>query len=93
MIEPDFPARYREPDGHISPVMDICKSSAENIAIVGEGGIGKTTFLHQLMRGEFLDGFNEVKPGEGLSVQAMLSNEISILNTYQNVRIITTSSL
>ena len=38
-----------------------------------------------------LDEFNEVKPGEELSVRAMLSNEISILNTYQNVRIITTS--
>lgn len=177
VVEPDFPARYRGSDGHISPVMDICKSGEENIAIVGEGGIGKTTFLHQLMRGEFLndngkerkyksgcpvpffielnrcpeqikdwyqeplrktnfitrcigqlfenhkaldavedgtlqmvekefqrvpeggvpryllllDGFNEVKPGEGLSVRAMLSNEISVLDTYPNVRIITAS--
>lgn len=177
VIEPDFPARYRETNGSINPVMDICKSGTENIAIVGEGGIGKTTFLHQLMKEEFLtkngeerryktgcpvpifielnrcpeqikdwycealgktnfitryigqllenhkaidsvdteiltmiekefqrtpedyipryllllDGFNEVKSGEGLSVRAMLSNEISVLNTYPNIRIITTS--
>lgn len=55
IVEPDFPARYRDADGSINSVMDICKSSEENIAIVGEGGIGKTTFLHQLMREEFLD--------------------------------------
>lgn len=177
VVEPDFPARYREPDGRISPVMDICKQGRDNISIVGEGGIGKTTFLHQWMRGEFLDGngkerryksgcpvpffielnrcpeqmkdwyqealgktnfitryigqifenhkalnavndetlvmvekefqrapeggiprylllldgFNEVKSGEGLSIRAMLSNEISVLDTYPNVRIITTS--
>ena len=177
IVEPDFPARYRETDGSINPVMDICKSGKENIAIVGEGGIGKTTFLHQLMREEFvnkngkerkyksgcpvpffielnrcpeqikewynealgktnfitryigqlfenhrsidsvndetldmlekefqripedhtphylllLDGFNEVKTGEGFSVRTLLSNEISVLNTYPNIRIITTS--
>ena len=54
-MEPQFPARYRELDGSINSVMDICKQSAGNIAIVGEGGIGKTTFLHQLMSDEFLD--------------------------------------
>lgn len=177
IVEPDFPARYRDVDGSINPVMDICKSSIENIAIVGEGGIGKTTFFHQLMREEFLDkngtgrefrtgcpvtffielnrcpeqikdwynealgktnfitryigqlyenhkaidtvddktldmiekefqrtpedhiprylllldGFNEVKSGDGLSIRTMLSNEISVLNTYPNIRIITTS--
>ena len=41
--------------------MDICKQSAGNIAIVGEGGIGKTTFLHQLMSDEFLDQNGVVK--------------------------------
>lgn len=177
MVEPDFPARYREADGSISPAMDICKSTTENIALVGEGGIGKTTFLHQLMREEFLDengkkkkyrsgspvtffielnrcpeqiqgwyneslgktnfitryigqlyenhkslnsvddqtldmiekefqrtpedhnprylllldGFNEVKSNDRLSIRTMLSNEISVLNTYSNIRIITTS--
>ncbi len=177
VVEPNFPARYREADGSINPVMDICKSGTENIAIVGEGGIGKTTFLHQLMKEEFLnkngkerkyksgcpvpffielnrcpeqirewynealgktnfitryigqlfenhssidsvdditldmiekefqripedciphyllllDGFNEVKSSKGLSVRTLLSNEISVLNTYPNIRIITTS--
>ncbi|MDE7201551.1 MAG: NACHT domain-containing protein [Lachnospiraceae bacterium] len=177
IVEPDFPARYIEADGSINSVMDICKSSTENIAIVGEGGIGKTTFFHQLMREEFLDkngigrkfrtgcpvtffielnrcpeqikdwynevlgktnfitryigqlyenhraldivddktldmiekefqrtpedhiprylllldGFNEVKSNDGFSVRTMLSNEISVLNTYPNIRIITTS--
>lgn len=177
VAEPDFPARYRETDDSVVPVMDICKSGTENIAIVGEGGIGKTTFLHQLMKEAFLndngkekkyksgypvpffielnrcpvqikdwyddglgktnfitrcigqlfenhrsihsvdeqilnmiekefqripennlpryllllDGFNEVKSNENLSVRTMLSNEISVLNTYPNVRIITTS--
>ena len=175
--EPSFPARYREKDGTINTVIDICKSSTENISIVGEGGIGKTTFLHQLMSEEFfckngkekkyksgcsvpffielnrcpeqikewhneslgktnfitryigqlfenhksidsveqntldmiekefqripengaprylllLDGFNEVKSNEGLSIRTLLSNEISVLNTYPNIRIITTS--
>lgn len=60
VVEPDFPARYREADGSINSVMDICKSSMKNIAITGEGGIGKTTFLHHLMREEFLDE-NEVQ--------------------------------
>lgn len=177
VVEPDFPARYREADGSINSVMDICKSSMKNIAITGEGGIGKTTFLHHLMREEFLDenevqrefrtggpipffielnlcpgqikdwydeslgksnfitryigqlyenhrtldtvdsdtldmiekefqripddhiprylllldGFNEVRSDDKLSIRTMLSNEISVLNTYKNVRIITTS--
>lgn len=177
IAEPDFPARYRETDGSINPVTDICISSTENIAIIGEGGIGKTTFLHQLMRNEFLDkngkrreyrtgcpvpffielnrcpeqikdwyndalgktnfitryvaqlfedhktinsvdakildmvekefqrtpedhiprylllldGFNEVKSDDGFSARTMLSNEISVLNNYPNIRIITTS--
>ncbi len=177
VVEPNFPARYREVDGSINSVMDICKSGTENIAITGEGGIGKTTFLHHLMREEFLDeneeerkfrtgcpipffielnlcpgqikdwyneslgksnfitryigqiyenhttldtvddstldmiekefqrtpevhiprylllldGFNEVKSNDKLSIRTMLSNEISVLNTYPNIRIITTS--
>ena len=162
-------------DGTVAPVADLCAQSDSDIAIVGDGGIGKTTFLQHLMEQEFLvpdgsawrymgnrpvpffielnrcpdhirdwydntlgktnfitryigqiwenhstldsvshhtlsevekelqrvpsdgkpqyllllDGFNEVRVGG--SIRADLSNEISVLHTYPNVRIITTS--
>ena len=38
-----------------------------------------------------LDGFNEVKIDEGYSIRSLLSNEISTIKKYDNVRIITTS--
>lgn len=187
IAEPNFHARRKKEDGTIEKVMDICRNSTENIAIIGNGGIGKTTFLHQLMSDEFfgdafatnnfpmsgtdtvtyeegrtipffielnrcpeqidtwyddflhktnfitryigqmlenhqsmnsvseytlnqierelqkkpdtghpqylllLDGFNEVKSGKNHSIREYLSNEISELNKYANVRIITTS--
>jgi len=162
-------------DGTVAPLADLCAQSDSDIAIVGDGGIGKTTFLQHLMEAEFLapdgstrrymgkrpvpffielnrcpdhirnwydgalgktnfitryvgqiwenhstldsvshqtldavekefqripsdgkpqyllllDGFNEVRTGG--SIRADLSNEISMLHTYPNVRIITTS--
>ena len=163
-------------DGTIAPLTDLCKKADENIAVVGDGGIGKTTFLQHLMQETFLtadgepleymthspvmffielnrcpdhigdwydsslqktnfitryigqikenhssldsvspdtlallekelqkvpsadeqpqyllllDGFNEVRSDS--SIRTFLSNEISVLNRYPNVRIITTS--
>ena len=72
IVEPDFPARYLEADGSINSVMDICKTSTENIAIVGEGGIGKTTFLHQLMREEY-ENKMEWKGNSELDAQLLFS--------------------
>lgn len=164
-------------------IMDICQESDEHMAIVGNGGIGKTTFLHQIMLDEYLkddpdaesgylsaeyksgrpvpffielnrcpekirewrddtlqksnfitrhigqlleghlsmddvdketlsqiekefqrtsrdgvpryllllDGFNEVRSSKDHSIRAELSNEITVLSGYPNIRIITTS--
>jgi len=162
-------------DGTVAPLAELCAQSNADIAIVGDGGIGKTTFLQHLMEDAFLapdgsarrymrnrpvpffielnrcpdhirdwydgalgktnfitryigqiwenhatldsvsqqtleavekefqripsdgrpqyllllDGFNEVRAGG--TIRADLSNEISVLHTYANVRIITTS--
>lgn len=170
-----FQSRSKAEDGTIAPLADLCAQSDTNIAIIGDGGIGKTTFLQHLMEAEFLapdgsarrhmrnrpvpffielnrcpdhirdwydstlgktnfitryigqlwenhasldsvspetldavekelqripsdgkaqyllllDGFNEVRAGG--SIRANLSNEITVLHTYPNVRIITTS--
>lgn len=170
-----FQSRGKAEDGTVAPLADLCAQSDADIAIVGDGGIGKTTFLQHLMEAEFLapdgsarrhmrnrpvpffielnrcpdhirdwydstlgktnfitryigqlredhasldsvspetldavekelqripsdgkaqyllllDGFNEVRAGG--SIRADLSNEITVLHTYPNVRIITTS--
>ena len=170
-----FQSRGKADDGTIAPLADLCAQSSNDIAIIGDGGIGKTTFLQHLMEAEFLapdgserrhmrnrpvpffielnrcpdhvrdwydstlgktnfitryigqlrenhasldsvspetldavekelqrtpsdgkaqyllllDGFNEVRAGG--SIRADLSNEITVLHTYPNVRIITTS--
>lgn len=170
-----FQSRGKAEDGTVAPLADLCGQSDADIAIVGDGGIGKTTFLQHLMEAEFLapdgsarhhmrnrpvpffielnrcpdhirdwydstqgktnfitryigqlredhasldsvspetldavekelqripsdgkaqyllllDGFNEVRAGG--SIRADLSNEITVLHTYPNVRIITTS--
>ena len=165
----------RTEDGHTAPLMELCLNAKRNISIIGDGGIGKTTFLQFIMKeifywpnmqprefithtpvpffielnkcpnhiedwydstlrktnfitryiGQFkenhttlnsieketleqiekefqripsngkpeylllLDGFNEVISGN--NVRTHLSKEISALNQYPNVRIITTS--
>ena len=170
-----FQSRGKMEDGTVAPLAELCAQSDTDIAIIGDGGIGKTTFLQHLMEAEFLapdgsarryvrnrpvpffielnrcpdhirdwydsalgktnfitryisqiwenhasldsvspqtldavekelqrvpdngkaqyllllDGFNEVRAGG--SVRADLSNEITVLHTYPNVRIITTS--
>ena len=168
--------RGKTEDGTIASLVDLCRDTNENIAIVGDGGIGKTTYLQHLMQETFLtadgkpieymshdsvmffielnrcpehigdwydnslkktnfitryigqikenhssldsvskdtlvllekefqkippegekpqyllllDGFNEVRSDR--SIRTFLSNEISVLNCYPNVRIITTS--
>lgn len=171
-----FDARGRLADGTVAPLGDLCKQTKSHIAIVGEGGIGKTTFLQYLLQNEFmaskneprrfaggtipffvelnrcpehiakwyssslqktdfitryvavmlenlssldtvqaetldkiekefqrypedgkpkylllLDGFNEVLTSDDQVVRTYLSNEITILSQYPNVRIITTS--
>lgn len=50
----NFRLHARTEDGEIRPLMDIYKDhSAQDIAITGEGGIGKTTFLQQLLEEEY----------------------------------------
>jgi len=56
VTENSFQLRARTEDGDIRPLMDICRESMhQNIAVTGEGGIGKTTFLQQLLQEEFWD--------------------------------------
>lgn len=171
-----FDTRGRLADGTVAPLEDLCRQAKGHIAIVGEGGIGKTTFLQYLLQNEFmatkneprrfaggtipffvelnrcpehiakwyssslqktdfitryvavmlenhssldtvlaetldkiekefqrhpedghpeylllLDGFNEVLTSDDQVVRTYLSNEITVLSRYPNVRIITTS--
>ncbi len=56
ITENTFLLRARTTDGEIRPLMDIYKENPrQDIAITGEGGIGKTTFLQQLLKEEFWD--------------------------------------
>lgn len=54
-----FKFRGKEEDGTIRPLKDICSEDNTDIAVTGEGGIGKTTFLQQLLEDEFLDSNKE----------------------------------
>lgn len=53
IAEPNFQMRGKTESGSISKIIDICRSSTRNISVIGDGGIGKTTFLHQLMTEEY----------------------------------------
>lgn len=172
-----FKTRGKTADGTIHTLMELCMNCKDDILVIGDGGIGKTTFLQQILQDEFLtdsgklrryktgrpvpffielnrcpdhigswyddslkktnfitryigqiyenhssldsvsltllndiekdmqkipkdgqpryllllDGFNEVKTSKGQAVRTFLSNEISVLHKYSNVRIITTS--
>lgn len=46
--------------GNIKPVLDLCNSTYENISIIGEGGIGKTTFLQHILESKFLDNKKDI---------------------------------
>lgn len=167
------PIEGKTEGGQSAPLAELCKAINGHVAIIGNGGTGKTTFLHYLIEQSFaqspekfsdllvyifielnrcptdivhwhndpsrktkfitryigallenhvsldtvddrileyvekelqkrpdggkpqyvllLDGFNEVKIDEGYSIRSLLSNEISTIKKYDNVRIITTS--
>lgn len=183
IASPRFDAKGIADDNKPRKVMELCQEANKHMSIVGNGGIGKTTFLHQIMLDEYLeeipgtgglyrpteyksgrpvpffielnrcpekirewrddtlqksnfitryigqlceghlsmdavdketlsqiekefqrtpadgkpryllllDGFNEVRSSKGHSIRAELSNEITVLSEYPNIRIITTS--
>lgn len=182
IASPHFDAKGIADDNKPRKVMELCQEADEHMAIVGNGGIGKTTFLHQIMLDEYLeesptdgtyrpteyksgrpvpffielnrcpekirewrddtlqksnfitryigqlceghlsmdgvdketlsqiekefqrtpadgrpryllllDGFNEVRSSKDHSIRAELSNEITVLSEYPNIRIITAS--
>ena len=62
VTESNFKLRARTEEGEIRSLFEICRSSSRDIAVTGEGGIGKTTFLQQLLSDEFQD--DEKKPAE-----------------------------
>lgn len=41
-------------DGRVAPINELCRQTNSNIAIIGAGGIGKTTFLQHMMMDSFL---------------------------------------
>lgn len=49
IAEPDFLIKGKTENGPVRSVMELCAENDEHIAVIGNGGIGKTTFLHQLM--------------------------------------------
>ena len=49
-----FQTRGKTEDGTVAPLADLCAHLDTDIAIIGDGGIGKTTFLQNLMEAEFL---------------------------------------
>lgn len=56
LAESNFQLRARTGSGEVRPLMDIyLEDPHQNIAVTGEGGIGKTTFLQQLLEQEFWD--------------------------------------
>lgn len=174
VVSSELPIHAKKENGDSLPVEKLFRNSTENVALTGEGGIGKTTFLQKILEETYvsqsgntdyipifielnrctsqiaewyepeyrktnfitrtigqmienhsspgnvkqtllaeiemefqripengnpkylllLDGFNEVSNEEtdqGCSVRRLLSNEISALTRYKNVRIIATT--
>lgn len=68
IARPDFHMRGKTENGTVSKIMDICRGSTGNIAVIGDGGIGKTTFLHQMMAEEFsVPGTDPLTPSKYMS--------------------------
>lgn len=57
-----FASRGQTEDGMEAPLTELCAKSKSDIAVVGDGGIGKTTFLQHLMEDEFLQSDGTVRP-------------------------------
>lgn len=57
-----FLSRGQTEDGREAPLADLCAQSADDIAVIGDGGIGKTTFLQHLLEAEFLLPDGKVRP-------------------------------
>lgn len=47
--------RGKTADGAISSIIELCIKDTLDMVVIGEGGIGKTTFLQQLLTESFLD--------------------------------------
>ncbi len=56
-------------EGKIAPVKELCEGTNNSVAIIGDGGIGKTTFLQDLMGKEFLQANG--KPKEYMESRAV----------------------
>lgn len=54
-----FKLRGKDEEGDIRSLKDICSEDNSDIAVMGEGGIGKTTFLQQLLEDEFWNNNKE----------------------------------
>lgn len=59
-----FRTRGKMENGQIDSLMHICSKSKNNLAVIGDGGIGKTTFLQQLLTNEFQTPEQEPKQYE-----------------------------
>ena len=57
--KPNFLSLGKMEDGTEVPLVNLCARAQSDIAIVGDGGIGKTTFLQHLMAEEFFLNDNQ----------------------------------
>ena len=72
----EFKAKGRSGDGPVRPLADICSESGMHIAVIGEGGIGKTTFLQQYLKDTYFTEDNRDKEYED-GVQVPVFIELS----------------
>ena len=56
----DYSLQATSSDGNEATLVSLFAHSNLDLAIIGDGGIGKTTFLQHLMQEEFLDNSNSV---------------------------------